>query len=126
MKSPKCALVVDDNRLNSRLVEIFLKRLGWSVVIADTGNQAMLALQDQPFDVVLLDLRMPEMGGEEVCRTIRQTRALADLRVVAYTAHSLPDERDRLLASGFNSLLTKPITFADVTEMCAELQGTSP
>lgn len=126
MNTPKCALVVDDNRLNSRLVGIFLNRLGWSVVIADTGKQAIRALQGQPFDVVLLDLRMPEMGGEEVCRTIRQTHALADLRVVAYTAHSLPDERDRLLASGFNSLLVKPITFADVTEMCAELQDPTP
>ena len=126
MKPHKCALVVDDNRLNSRLVGIFLNRLGWSVVIADSGKQAILALQGQPFDVVLLDLRMPEMGGEEVCRAIRQTHALSELCVVAYTAHGLPDERDRLLASGFNSMLVKPITFADVTEMCAELQGPTP
>jgi len=123
MTTPKCALVVDDNRLNSRLIGIFLNRLGWSVVIADTGKQAIRALERQPFDVVLLDLRMPEMGGEEVCSTIRQTHALADLPVVAYTAHSLPDERDRLLACGFNSLLAKPITFADVRQLSDALQG---
>ena len=103
------ALVVDDNRLNSRLVEIFLARLGWQTVVVDSGAQALAKLRERSFDLVILDLRMPQMSGEQVCRAIRDDLGLTSLPVVAYTAHSMPEERGRMLASGFSGLLIKPI-----------------
>jgi CheY-like chemotaxis protein len=115
------ALVVDDNRLNSRLVEIFLARLGWQTVVVDSGAQALAKLRERSFDLVILDLRMPQMSGEQVCRAIRDDLGLTSLPVVAYTAHSMPEERGRMLASGFSGLLIKPISFADVRNICAEV-----
>ena len=115
------ALVVDDNRLNSRLVEIFLARLGWQTVVVDSGAQALAKLRERSFDLVILDLRMPHMSGEHVCRAIRDDLGLTSLPVVAYTAHSMPEERGRMLASGFSGLLIKPISFADVRNICAEV-----
>jgi CheY-like chemotaxis protein len=115
------ALVVDDNRLNSRLVEIFLARLGWQTVVVDSGAQALAMLRERSFDLVILDLRMPQMSGEQVCRAIRDDLGLTSLPVVAYTAHSMPEERGRMLANGFSGLLIKPISFADVRNICAEV-----
>jgi len=115
------ALVVDDNRLNSRLVEIFLARLGWQTVVVDSGAQALTMLRARSFDLVILDLRMPQMSGEQVCREIRDGLGLTSLPVVAYTAHSMPEERGRMLANGFSDLLIKPISFADVRNICAEV-----
>ena len=115
------ALVVDDNRLNSRVVEIFLARLGWQTVVVDSGAQALAMLRERSFDLVILDLRMPQMSGEQVCRAIRDDLGLTSLPVVAYTAHSMPEERGRMLANGFSGLLIKPISFADVRNICVEV-----
>jgi CheY-like chemotaxis protein len=126
MKVVLKVLVVDDNRLNSRLVEIFLLRLGMQVQSVSSGAQALDCLAAHCFDLVILDLRMPEMSGEQVCRAIRDQAHLASLPVIAYTAHSMPEERGRMLATGFTGLMTKPISFADVKRVCADvLSGAS-
>lgn len=114
------ALVVDDNQLNSRLVSLFLKRLGWQSHSVDTGEAALAALDAARYDLVLLDLRLPQMSGDEVCRRIRDNAALAGLPVVACTAHSMPEEKQRILASGFDGLLVKPLSFSDLRDACAE------
>ena len=118
MPEIKNALVVDDNQLNSRLVAMFLKRLGWQSQVADSGDAALAALASGSFDLVLLDLRMPNRSGEQVCRTIRNELGMTSLPIVAYTAHSMPEERERILAVGFDGLLIKPISFHDVKEVC--------
>jgi CheY-like chemotaxis protein len=115
------ALVVDDNRLNSRLLHMFLGRLGVAVHVVDSGEQALQALKQESFCLVVLDLRMPVMSGEQVCRTIRQVPVLQHLPVVAYTAHRMPDERARLLGAGFTDLVTKPMSFMDVRRLCERL-----
>lgn len=115
------ALVVDDNQLNSNLVAAFLRKLGWASEVVDNGERALDALRSRPFGLVLLDLRMPNLGGEEVCRRIREDLGLAHLHVVAYTAHGMPEEKQRMLAAGFSGLLIKPISFADVKALCHEL-----
>lgn len=118
MTEPKQALVVDDNQLNSRLVATFLKRLGWQSRSVDSGDAALAVLASERFDMVLLDLRMPNLSGEQVCRRIREQLGLDRLPVIAYTAHSMPEEKQRMLASGFSGLLIKPISFHDVKEVC--------
>lgn len=117
-------LVVDDNELNSRLAGLFLQRLGWQAWVMDSGSAALEALRTEPFDLVLLDLRMPNMSGEQVCRKIREDLGLVNLPVIAYTAHSMPEEKSRILASGFNGLLIKPISFRDVKDLCDGLFST--
>ena len=120
-KTSRRALVVDDNQLNSRLVALFLKKLGWETQAVDSGELALTLLEDQTFDLVLLDLRMPNLSGEEVCRTIREGLGLRSLPVIAYTAHSMPEEKARILGAGFTGLLIKPISFADVKRICDDV-----
>lgn len=115
------ALVVDDNQLNSQLVAMFLRRLGWQAEVVDDGGAALARLAERSYHLVLLDLRMPQMGGEQVCRRIRQELGLTQLPVVAYTAHSMPEDKQRMLAAGFNELLIKPISFQDVRQLCHAL-----
>ncbi|WP_119152895.1 response regulator [Caldimonas tepidiphila] len=120
MSLPPRALVVDDNALNSRLVAVLLQRLGWESETVGEGEQALQRLRRQAFDMVLLDLRMPCVNGEEVCRRIREELELRELPVIAYTAHSMPEERARILAAGFSGQLIKPISFGDVRELCEQ------
>ncbi len=115
------ALVVDDNQLNTRLVALFLKKLGWEAHAVDSGELALALLQKRTFDLVLLDLRMPNLSGEQVCRTIRNELGLEALPVIAYTAHGMPEEKARILGAGFNGLLIKPISFADVKAICDDV-----
>ncbi len=117
-ESVRQALVVDDNELNSRLAGMMLNRQGWQTWTASSGREAMELLRVRAFDLVLLDLRMPGISGEQVCRRIRDEMGLTDLPVIAYTAHSMPEEKERILASGFNGLLIKPISFLDLKEIC--------
>lgn len=115
------ALVVDDNQLNSGLAGHMLKHLGWRSQAASSGEQALRLLSEQHFDLVLLDLRLPIMSGEEVCRRIREELGHTRLPVVAYTAHGMPEERSRMLLAGFSGLLIKPISLDDVRRVCADV-----
>jgi CheY-like chemotaxis protein len=117
MPESRTALVVDDNALNSKLVSVFLQRLAWRTEVCDNGHRALEMLRSRRFGLVLLDLRMPNLSGEQVCRRIRDELGLRDLPVVAYTAHGMPEERERMLASGFDALLIKPISFQDVKQL---------
>jgi CheY-like chemotaxis protein len=121
------ALVVDDNAINRNLVMHMMRRIGWDTVAVDSGERALEVLKEARFELVLLDLRMPTMSGEETCRRIREDLGLRQLRIVAYTAHGMPEERARMLASGFDDLLIKPISFDDVRCVCAKaLPVTAP
>ena len=66
---------------------------------------------------MLLDISMPDMSGEEVCKQIRASDTLKDLHVIAYTAHTMKEEQDQILAAGFDALLIKPINKAVLLEM---------
>jgi CheY-like chemotaxis protein len=121
---PATALIVDDNQLNTHLAKHMFKRLGWQSELASSGSAALALLGERSFDLVLLDLRMPGMGGEEVCRRIRDDLGLTGLPVIAYTAHGMPEERERMLAGGFNGLLIKPISLDDVRQVCARFAAT--
>jgi len=126
MDTTNIALVADDNPLNSGLLRQFLKRMQWSAVVAATGPEALQVLRTQPVRIVLLDLRMPRMSGEQVCATIRGELGLVDLPVVAYTAHAMPEEKARILAAGFNGLLIKPVSFQDTRRLFEELGLVAP
>lgn len=106
----KRVLIVDDNEINRRLAVALLKKRGWETEEAESGGAALARLAAAPFDCVLLDISMPGMDGEEVCRRIRANPALAGLRVIAYTAHAMASEKTRILQAGFDDILVKPIT----------------
>jgi CheY-like chemotaxis protein len=104
------ALIVDDNAVNRKLAVALLKRRGWLTDEAENGLKALQMLESGKYDSVLLDISMPEMDGEEVCRRIRAHTDWARLRVVAYTAHAMESEKQRIMGAGFDDIVIKPIT----------------
>ena len=102
-------LVVDDNEVNRLLAVLSLGTETRTIDEASGGPQALALLAAHRYDCVLLDISMPEMSGYEVCRRIREDPSLAGLRVIAYTAHALDSEQRKILASGFDGVLTKPV-----------------
>jgi CheY-like chemotaxis protein len=109
----KRILVVDDINSNRLLACALLKRAGWETEEAADGNRALEILTgEHGFQAVLLDISMPGINGDEVCGKLRANPATAGLPIVAYTAHALEEDGERLLASGFDALLIKPISVA--------------
>jgi two-component system, chemotaxis family, chemotaxis protein CheY len=113
----KRILVVDDNAVNRKLALALLNKRGWEAIEVDSGAAALERLSIDRFDGVLLDIRMPGMDGEEVCRRIRANPALAGLRLVAYTAHAMESEKQRFIDTGFDMVLIKPITMKNLSSV---------
>lgn len=103
-------LIVDDNALNRLLPTAWLSRIGCETAECVDGHDALEVLENERFDVVLLDLSMPGLSGMEVCRRLRALPERAQPRVIAYTAHASPDQIDTFRAAGFDDVLIKPIT----------------
>jgi CheY-like chemotaxis protein len=118
----KRALVVDDNDVNRILATRMLGKAGWSVAEADCGEAALRYLADAEIELILLDVSMPVMSGQEVCLRIRQGKLGGEqVKVVAYTAHAMPEEIDSLLRGGFDTVLSKPMSRDRLAATLAEL-----
>ena len=102
-------LLVEDNRINQMVAKELLKVEGFEVTVADNGRIAIELLQKQKFDLVLMDIQMPEMDGFEATRIIRSDRRFADLPVLAMTASAMSSDRESSLAAGMNDHIAKPI-----------------
>jgi two-component system chemotaxis response regulator CheY len=109
------ALVIDDNAIN-RMLAIDL--LGVHQIEADDaleGTSGLGLLRARHYDLVLLDISMPGLDGEKVCKAIREDPRTRDLFVVAYTAHAFTTEKERIIAAGFDALLVKPVSLKSLT-----------
>jgi signal transduction histidine kinase/DNA-binding response OmpR family regulator/HPt (histidine-containing phosphotransfer) domain-containing protein len=104
-------LLAEDNLVNQRLAATLLERRGHHVTIASNGREALAALARHRFDVVLMDVQMPEMGGFEATGAIREAERAtgAHLPIIAMTAHAMKGDRERCLAAGMDEYLTKPL-----------------
>jgi len=102
-------LVVDDNVVNRTVAASMLQRLGHDPVVAEGGRHGLQILADEPVDLVLLDIEMPDLDGYETAQAIRQQPALQELPVVALTAHAMPQHVAQARAAGMNDHLAKPI-----------------
>jgi CheY-like chemotaxis protein len=112
------ALIVDDNAVNRSVTGFMLRRIGWESTEADSGQRALDELRATGYDLILLDLRMPDMDGEETCRRIRADLGLTELPIVACTAHGMAEDRERVAAAGFQDMLIKPIFLDDLRMLC--------
>jgi CheY-like chemotaxis protein/HPt (histidine-containing phosphotransfer) domain-containing protein len=103
-------LLVDDNPLNQIVAEAMLVQDGHDVVIAGDGVEALAAVREQPFDLVLMDMQMPVMDGLEAARRIRALdAAVRDIPIVALSANVMPEQIARCRDAGMNDHLAKPI-----------------
>lgn len=111
-------LVAEDNIVNQRVVQGFLNALGCQTTIVSTGTKALEAMKDQLFDVVLLDVHMPEMDGLAVARWVRATFPDENRPVlIALTASAFQEDREECLAAGMDEFLSKPLHLKDLTEV---------
>ena len=104
-------LVAEDNAVNQRLVMRLLEKRGHTVVAVSTGKEAVCMLPQQPFDLVLMDVQMPEMDGLEATAAIRleeQTTG-THIPIIALTAHAMKDDRETCLAVGMDAYVSKPL-----------------
>ena len=111
-------LLAEDNLVNQKLAVRLLEKLGHRVVVASDGKQALLKLESNTFDLVLMDVQMPEMDGMTVTGIIRQREheTGAHIPIIAMTAHAMNGDRERMLEAGMDDYLAKPISFQQLDE----------
>jgi PAS domain S-box-containing protein len=114
-------LVAEDNVVNQRVVLRMLEKLGHMVTLVGNGREALAAVTRTRFDLVLMDVQMPEMDGLEATRALREQEAAGGghLRVVAMTAHAMKGDRERCLAAGMDDYLAKPLHQEDLVRVLA-------
>jgi CheY-like chemotaxis protein len=107
-------LVVDDNRANRDLVRAILATLGADIVEASNGLEGVQAAMELPFDVILMDMRMPGLSGEEAVAEIRKGGPNADCPIIAFSASADGGQMEHLRRMGFDGCLPKPFTLTDL------------
>jgi PAS domain S-box-containing protein len=120
-------LAADDSKMNQIFIEEMLKDKGHEVVITEDGQRALEALATDRFDLVLLDIRMPKLGGREVLQTIRNGGVPGvdpQLPVIALTAYALKEDQESLLGEGFDGYLAKPIDIEVFDKILADMERT--
>jgi signal transduction histidine kinase/ActR/RegA family two-component response regulator len=122
---PLRILVAEDNVVNQRVAARMLKRLGYECEVASDGERAVAAIDASTYDVVFMDVQMPELDGLEATRRIKRTRRPAPW-IVAMTAHALEDDRRQCLAAGMDDYLSKPIQLAELSLALGRVPATVP
>ena len=104
-------LLVEDNLINQKVAQRLLEKAGHTVTIASNGKEAVDLLEHQTFDLVLMDVQMPEMDGLEATAVIRQQEEGTErhMPIVALTAHAMIGDREKCLEAGMDGYVTKPV-----------------
>lgn len=119
-------LLAEDNRVNQLVATRMLQKIGLRATVVGNGREAVQRAADGHFDLVLMDLQMPIMGGIEATRAIRSRKDLRQPRIVALTANVLLEDRRRCLQAGMDGFLTKPITVEDLQAIIVAQQNHAP
>ncbi len=122
-------LLAEDNKVNQKVASGMLHKLKHTCVAADNGRHALKLLANEKFDLVLMDLQMPELGGLEATREIRAGAAgehNKDIPIVAMTGHATRQDRNRCLEAGMNGYITKPISSERIQEALEKLKSPPP
>jgi two-component system, cell cycle response regulator DivK len=102
-------LIVEDSPLNRKLVETVLSPHGYHLLDAKNGEEAIeVATREHP-DLILMDMKMPKLDGYEATRILKSRPDMANVPIVALTAHAMEEERERAIQSGCDGYITKPI-----------------
>jgi signal transduction histidine kinase/CheY-like chemotaxis protein/HPt (histidine-containing phosphotransfer) domain-containing protein len=118
-------LLVEDNPMNAKLAVIFLRRQQHHVVHVLNGKKALEQLKKEPFDLILMDLEMPEMDGYEASYRIRHDQSGRfdhDIPIFAMTAHTLPEYREKIFQNGMNGYITKPLSLYQLARLLAKIK----
>jgi len=116
-------LLVEDNDMNRDMLSRRLERKGHEVSIATTGVEALERVKAQPFDLVLMDMSLPEMDGWEATRRLKSDESTRAIPVIALTAHAMSGDRERALEAGCDDYETKPVDFPRLARKIEERLG---
>jgi PAS domain S-box-containing protein len=123
--APLRILLVEDNLVNRALATAILKKWGHSVVQAADGREALQMIGAETFDLILMDLQMPELDGFEVTRRIRALEQAGGVRrtpIAALTAHAMPGDRERCLACGMDDYISKPLRIPELIALLERIE----
>jgi CheY-like chemotaxis protein len=122
--SSLCILLAEDNASSQKVILQMLKRLGHRADVVANGIEACQALERQNYDIVLMDVRMPEMDGLQATRTIRQRWPVNGPKVIAITAHALQGDREKCLSAGMDDYITKPVKMIELSDVLKRVSST--
>ncbi len=124
---PLRILVAEDHVINQRVIRTLLESDGHDLTFAGNGRAAVEAVEAFRFDLVLMDVHMPEMDGVEATTLIRRLPApVCDIPIIAVTANAMPGDRERYLASGMDDYVAKPVQVAELQAAIARVTGSAP
>ncbi|MEJ2621003.1 MAG: response regulator [Candidatus Thiodiazotropha sp.] len=118
-------LIVDDNDINRRLLNVFLTKLNATFDEAKNGTEALKLMRNEQYDVVLLDIQMPDITGLEVAAVVLEEFDFPPI-LIAITAHAFPEQRNSILDAGFTDFLSKPVTLNVLTNMLLKVYEKKP
>jgi two-component system sensor histidine kinase/response regulator len=126
--APLRILLAEDNAVNQALAVRMLEKKGFEVTVAPTGRAVLEWLEAQSFDVILMDVQMPEMDGLEATRLIREREKTTaqHIPIVAMTAHAMVGDKERCLASGMDSYISKPLRSNELIGIIDALVSATP
>jgi CheY-like chemotaxis protein len=114
-------LLVEDEPISQRVAQLMLENLGHKVDVANTGEKALSLLVSKVYDLILMDLGLPDMTGDQVTIKIREREGNnKSLPIIALTAHVFHSDKKRCLAAGMNGFLGKPIEYAELQQSLQE------
>jgi signal transduction histidine kinase/CheY-like chemotaxis protein/uncharacterized protein YigA (DUF484 family) len=115
-KHPLRILLAEDNAVNQKLALRILQQMGYRADVASNGVEAVESIQRQTYDVILMDVQMPDMDGLDATREIRKLTNIIQPRIVAMTANALEGDREMCLAAGMNDYISKPIRVNELVD----------
>ncbi|EDX86183.1 PAS fold family [Synechococcus sp. PCC 7335] len=127
IQNPLRILLAEDIALNQKVALYMITSFGYQADVANNGKEAVEALQSHAYDLVLMDVQMPEMDGLEATRIIRANSNIVQPHIVAMTAHALQGDREECLSAGMNGYIRKPITKDELLktlQQCPQLDKT--
>jgi CheY-like chemotaxis protein len=121
-------LLAEDNRVNQRVATRLLEKRGYTVVVAEDGARALEALQEQSFDLILMDVQMPVLDGVRAAMAIREQEKTtgSHIPIIAMTAHAMAGDRERFLESGMDGYISKPFNSQELFQVIETFVGPNP
>ncbi len=114
-------LIVEDNPQNMRLIEMALRTNGYTLLKATDGEEAMdIATRELP-DLVIMDIQLPKLSGLEVTRKLKETPAFSHIPIIGVTAYAMKGDKERVIESGCDAYLSKPINTRELPGVIAEM-----